>query len=338
MAVFRRAFRGRDVFPGDAASRHAGRCVDDLSNRRRHISSLHRSFDRWRRRIERTLELLNWVMVVAHPRGLPSARALFSPRCDLDGCRCRPRRFRSPEPNIQFRACQCRLSVAGRAGRLLGRRRHGEHRAVELGARQGIRDGTARRIHSGRCRWTQSQARAHGVHFHARRRQHAPMERLVADCERGPVGSVLHRRSARHGSAGRAVRHRRSPAGRTCRASASAAALASAVGDERGSAAGIVVGVLATWILFKTQLDIIESMVRSITDILWTGSLRVRTWSRGDVRVVYYGALAVVCLWGIFALRLAQPIILIMLGGERRQLRVHDRLVPSSVRQHPTAP
>ena len=83
--------------------------------------------------------------------------------------------------------------------------------------------------------------------------------------------------------------------------------------------AGVVVAMLAAWILFKTQLDIIESMVRSLTDILWTGSLRVRTWSRGDVRVVYYGALAVVCLWGIFALRLAQPIILIMARGQRRQ-------------------
>ena len=79
--------------------------------------------------------------------------------------------------------------------------------------------------------------------------------------------------------------------------------------------------MLAAWILFKTQLDIIESMVRSITDILWTGSHRARTWSRGDVRVVYYGALALVCLWGIFALRLAQPIIADHGRGEHRQLR-----------------
>ncbi len=48
--------------------------------------------------------------------------------------------------------------------------------------------------------------------------------------------------------------------------------------------------MLAAWILFKTQLDIIESMVRSLTDIVWTGSHRARALSRGDVRVVYYGA------------------------------------------------
>lgn len=56
-------------------------------------------------------------------------------------------------------------------------------------------------------------------------------------------------------------------------------------------------------------------MVRSFTDILWTGSRRLRVLSRGDVRVVYYGALAVICVWGIIALRLAQPILLIMLAA-----------------------
>jgi hypothetical protein len=94
-----------------------------------------------------------------------------------------------------------------------------------------------------------------------------------------------------------------------------AAALASAVGSQSGAILGGVVAVLATWILFKTQLDIIESMVRSITDIVWTGSRRVRAWSRGDVRIVYYVALGVVCLWGIIALRLAQPGMLLMLAA-----------------------
>ena len=94
-----------------------------------------------------------------------------------------------------------------------------------------------------------------------------------------------------------------------------AAALASAVGTRSGAAAGAFVAMLAAWILFKTQLDIIESMVRSITDIVWTGSHRARTLSRGDVRVVYYGALALVCVWGMIALRLAQPIMLLMLAA-----------------------
>jgi hypothetical protein len=121
-----------------------------------------------------------------------------------------------------------------------------------------------------------------------------------------------------------------------------AAALASAIADRAGAGAGFVVALLATWILFKTQLDIIESMVRSITDIVWTGSLRMRTLSRGDVRVVYYGALGLVCLWGIFALRLAQPIVLIMAAANIASvvftiasihlLYVNTRLLPEGLR------
>jgi hypothetical protein len=121
-----------------------------------------------------------------------------------------------------------------------------------------------------------------------------------------------------------------------------AAALASAIAGRAGATAGFVVAVLATWILFKTQLDIIESMVRSITDIVWTGSLRMRTLSGGDVRVVYYGALGLVCLWGIFALRLAQPIILIMAAANIASvvftiaslhlLYVNTRLLPEGLR------
>jgi hypothetical protein len=93
------------------------------------------------------------------------------------------------------------------------------------------------------------------------------------------------------------------------------AALAEKISGRSGALLGGVVAILGAWILFKTQLDIVEGMVRSLTDILWTGSMRVRKLCRGDVRVVYYGALSIVCLWGIVALRLAQPIILIVLAA-----------------------
>jgi uncharacterized protein YhhL (DUF1145 family) len=121
-----------------------------------------------------------------------------------------------------------------------------------------------------------------------------------------------------------------------------AAALASAVGSRSGAAAGAVVAMLAAWILFKTQVDIIESMVRSLTDIVWTGSHRARALSRGDVRVVYYGALALVCVWGMIALRLAQPIMLLLLAGNIagmvftiasiHLLYLNTRLLPAELR------
>jgi hypothetical protein len=56
-------------------------------------------------------------------------------------------------------------------------------------------------------------------------------------------------------------------------------------------------------------------MTRSITDILWTGSARVRGWRGGDIRAVYYTVLAVVVIWGIIALKLAAPVMLLQIGA-----------------------
>jgi hypothetical protein len=75
------------------------------------------------------------------------------------------------------------------------------------------------------------------------------------------------------------------------------------------------VAFLGAWTLLKTQLDALEGMVRAVTDVLWTGSRRVRAWRGGDVRVVYYAVLATNVLWGVVGLRLATPIVLLQLGA-----------------------
>jgi len=120
------------------------------------------------------------------------------------------------------------------------------------------------------------------------------------------------------------------------------AALAEGVTARAGALLGGVVALLGAWILFKTQLDLLEGMVRSITDILWTGSRRIRAWRGGDVRTVYYGVLGVVVAWGLVAMRLAQPIVLLKLGANVASftmvvsslhlLWVNTRLLPAHVR------
>jgi hypothetical protein len=120
------------------------------------------------------------------------------------------------------------------------------------------------------------------------------------------------------------------------------AALASAVGSRAGSFVGITIAFLGAWILFKTQLDNLEGMVRAITDILWTGSRRVRAWRGGDVRAVYYAVLGTVVGWGIIALQLAQPIVLLIIGANvagavfvlaaPHLLYINARLLPPHVR------
>jgi hypothetical protein len=121
-----------------------------------------------------------------------------------------------------------------------------------------------------------------------------------------------------------------------------AAALASGASARAGWLAGLAIAILGAWILFKTQIDNLEAMVRSITDMLWSGSGRLRRWRGGDVRLVYYSVLAVVVLWGIVALQLAAPVILLQLGANvagvvmvaapLHLLYVNTRLLPRELR------
>jgi hypothetical protein len=105
------------------------------------------------------------------------------------------------------------------------------------------------------------------------------------------------------------------PAGADIRGLGIAAALADSLRDRGGPLVGLTVATLGAWILFKTQLDILEGSTRAVTDILWTGSRRLRARPGMDVRVVYYGVLGVSVVWGIIALRFTQPIVLLQLGA-----------------------
>jgi hypothetical protein len=121
-----------------------------------------------------------------------------------------------------------------------------------------------------------------------------------------------------------------------------AAALAQAVVTQKGAVFGGIIAILGVWILFKAQLDILEGMTRAITDILWTGSSRIRAWRGGDVRFVYYSVLALISVWGIIALGLTQPIILLALSANMagivfiisslHLLYVNTRLLPVALR------
>ena len=69
------------------------------------------------------------------------------------------------------------------------------------------------------------------------------------------------------------------------------------------------------WILLSTQLVVMDGLVRVTTDIMWTALPEVRRAAKDDVRKVYYGLLAAFIIWGSFALTLAQPIVLVLIGA-----------------------
>jgi hypothetical protein len=104
----------------------------------------------------------------------------------------------------------------------------------------------------------------------------------------------------------------------------------------------VVVALMSVWILFKTQLDIFEGSVRSLTDILWSASARVRGWRGGHVRLLYHVVLVVLLVWGVFALSLTQPLVLLQVGANMagvvmvvsplHLLRVNTTLLPPALR------
>ncbi len=132
------------------------------------------------------------------------------------------------------------------------------------------------------------------------------------------------------------------PAGTDIRGIGIAAVLANSIGASGAATAAIVVAVMAAWILFKTQLDIMEGTVRAVTDLVWSGSRRLRGMRGADVRRVYYAVLAVMVVWGVIALRLAQPIFLLQLSANfhgvmfvvagLHLLYINTRLLPPELR------
>jgi hypothetical protein len=99
------------------------------------------------------------------------------------------------------------------------------------------------------------------------------------------------------------------------------ARIADGVARVTGSGAlRVLTAVTGFWILFSTQIGIMDGFTRNITDTLWTGSGAVRRWRGGDIRTVYYLVGAVLLVWGSIAINLAQPIVLIQLGAAMASL------------------
>ena len=104
------------------------------------------------------------------------------------------------------------------------------------------------------------------------------------------------------------------PRGRNIEDLGAAAALSDALGTVNPVLA-VIVGIFAAWIMFKTQLDVLEGFVRGFTDMVWSGSKRLRAAARGDVRRVYYTLFALIVVFGLIALQIPAPVVLLALGA-----------------------
>jgi hypothetical protein len=85
------------------------------------------------------------------------------------------------------------------------------------------------------------------------------------------------------------------------------------LGRAGGEALRIAALFTGFFILFGTQLGIVDFCVRMSTDIAWAGSERLRRWSGENPRKLYYTILAIFVVWGLIALNLQQPFVLLQL-------------------------
>jgi hypothetical protein len=132
------------------------------------------------------------------------------------------------------------------------------------------------------------------------------------------------------------------PRGTELRGLAIASELARALTERAGPPLAVLLALVSVWILFKAQLDILEGMVRALTDMLWSASPRLRGWRGGDIRRVYSSVMAVVVAWGVVAIGLSQPIVLLQVAANvagfvlalasLHILRVNTTLLPEPLR------
>ena len=123
------------------------------------------------KRIARTLEILNWVLVACILGSFLVLGVIFVPAGTWLSAAGRFRGFRYRARRVQLPARQSRHPAARRAGGIFGRRRRAQPHAVELGARQGLWHGQPRGAHRGRGGWRKGAARRHRVSCSSRTRQ-----------------------------------------------------------------------------------------------------------------------------------------------------------------------
>jgi hypothetical protein len=96
------------------------------------------------------------------------------------------------------------------------------------------------------------------------------------------------------------------------------------------------------WILFSTHLGNTDTLVRTITDMLWVSNSRIRGWKRGKSSRLYYSLLAAFTVWGMIAVNwgtamqlftilgvVAGPVLTL---GAIQILRVNTTLLPPELR------
>jgi len=69
------------------------------------------------------------------------------------------------------------------------------------------------------------------------------------------------------------------------------------------------------WILYSTAISNVDLVVRQASDMLWFASEGVRKWSKEDIRRIYYFLLIVFIIWGSLFVNITLPLIIFAISA-----------------------
>lgn len=109
--------------------------------------------------------------------------------------------------------------------------------------------------------------------------------------------------------------------GQEVQGQAAAAMTARGMADSSGEVFWFLTLLCGFIVLWPGQLSDIDNIVRRWTELIWTGSKRVRHLRGNQVKYIYYAIMGLYFLWGLIALRLTpNPLFLAVVTGSLRNL------------------
>lgn len=94
-----------------------------------------------------------------------------------------------------------------------------------------------------------------------------------------------------------------------------AAAMCESFGKKVGPWGFYLVALVGMLLVWDTQLQAMDKLVRNFTSLSWGVSDTLRRWAKGDIRRIYYGFFFFYALFAIWAMYQTQPMVLILLGA-----------------------
>ena len=105
------------------------------------------------------------------------------------------------------------------------------------------------------------------------------------------------------------------PRGMTLPAWGIAASSASGLIQKMGNFGWFLALFFGFWILYSTAISNVDLVVRQSTDMVWFASERARKLAKLDIRRIYYLFLAVFMIWGCLFINIAVPLVVLAISA-----------------------